>query len=366
MLPSESRRDRRKARARRRPDVAVLERLEGRELLAYTPLGFSLPDLSVSGFAAPAAAWGGPLQVTIDVRNTGASTMVDPLPSIFPNPPSTADAAPTTVAVFATPRRNSLLGGIQIGTISIPLSPQNTLKQYTQTLTLPNQPRNFPGDGGKIFVSFAINQDHKVKEVDFTNDISKPVPVLIEAPFPQLEAVDLSLPSTMQPGDTIAPGIRIANLGTADTASQGPVTVALVASVDRRFGPGSSIVALYQVANIPAISTAPNENQAFDNENINPSPNIVTINGAPVTLPVSPRRYFVGVVVDPFNQIKQISRIGGAHGGQRRFALVRDVGPPVPGLSGAGVLIPGGGVNNPPFPFPLGTTTIGYGNKSGA
>src|SRR5438128_5609378 len=62
VFPWESRRTRRSGRDRRRPDLAALESLEGRELLAFSPLGFSLPELSIRGFAAPAASWGG--QVT--------------------------------------------------------------------------------------------------------------------------------------------------------------------------------------------------------------------------------------------------------------------------------------------------------------
>ena len=49
----------------------------------------------------------------------------------------------------------------------------------------------------------------------------------------------------MQPGDTIAPTFQITNVGTASTASQGPVQVALVASVTPDFNLGSSIVAIY-------------------------------------------------------------------------------------------------------------------------
>ena len=47
-------------RSRRTPAGSpTLEQLETRELLAYTPLGFSLPDLTVSGYASTVAAWGG-------------------------------------------------------------------------------------------------------------------------------------------------------------------------------------------------------------------------------------------------------------------------------------------------------------------
>ena len=46
--------------ARRRTDLAPLEPLEGRQLLSYSSLGYSLPNLHVRGQAGPVATWGGP------------------------------------------------------------------------------------------------------------------------------------------------------------------------------------------------------------------------------------------------------------------------------------------------------------------
>lgn len=362
MLPWESRRERRKGRARRRPDLAALERLEGRELLAYTPLGYSLPDLVVQGFTGPAASWGGPLTVTVDVKNLGASTLIEPL-ALLPGSTSTADAPATTVVVYASPRRNSFRGEVPIGVIDVPSLRQNDIRQISQTLTLPERPPGFPGDGGKIFVHFQINptQTRGVVETDYTNNISKTSPVQIQAPFPQLEAVGLDVPPFMQPGDTIQPNIHVANLGPADTLPQGPVTVALVASVDRKFGPGSSVVALYQVDNISAISTAPSQNRVFGEATLDVPNNVVTISGAPVTLPVRPRNYFLGVVVDPSNTIKELGKIGNVNARTHTFTLIQHVGPPLRALPPAGVLTAGGGANNQPFPFPV-TSSIIIGN----
>ena len=45
-------------RARRRTELAPLEQLEGRQLMAYTSLGYSLPDLHVTGQAGPVASLG--------------------------------------------------------------------------------------------------------------------------------------------------------------------------------------------------------------------------------------------------------------------------------------------------------------------
>ena len=79
MFSRESRRTRRNGNDRRRPCLAIVETLERRELLAYSGLGFSLPDLTVTGFASPVASYGGPVTVTVNVRNIGASSTLEPL-----------------------------------------------------------------------------------------------------------------------------------------------------------------------------------------------------------------------------------------------------------------------------------------------
>ena len=78
MFPWESRRTRRRGgRDRRRPDLAAVESLEGRQLMAYSPLGASLPQLTISGYASPAAAWGGPLTVTVNIANIGPAPILE-------------------------------------------------------------------------------------------------------------------------------------------------------------------------------------------------------------------------------------------------------------------------------------------------
>lgn len=367
MLPRESRRMRRKGRAGRRPDLTSLECLEGRELMAYTPLGFSLPDLSVSGFAAPTASWGGPMAVTVDVSNTGASTIVEPLAQ-QPGSTSTADSPATTVAVFASRYPNSLRGQIYVGSIAVPALEQNSIQQITSTLTLPSQPAGFPRQGGSIYLHYVVNPNHAFAEMSYANNGSGHTPVVISPRLPQLQAVALDVPPTMQPGDTISPTIQVANLGSADTDLQGPVTVYLVASTTKKFGPGSSIVASYTVSNIPSIAGVPSQTVSNGSANINTPSNIVTISGSPVTLPNSPATYYLGVVIDPDNKIQQIGsggRIGRFKTGSKQFSLIQSVGPPIAGLPPAGVVTPGGSANNNPFPFPAAATIVGYGNLSG-
>ena len=65
MLPRESRNPRGQRRARRQTDVSALESLEKRTLLSFSTLGYSLPDLTITGEAGPRAAWGGTIDVSV-------------------------------------------------------------------------------------------------------------------------------------------------------------------------------------------------------------------------------------------------------------------------------------------------------------
>ena len=135
MLPWETLRTRDDRRARRRTELAALEQLEGRQLLSYSSLGYSLPDLQVKGLAGPVATWGGSYSVTVLLQNTGASTIIEPL-SLTPASevtlgpdglnvppsyvPSSADAAASQVGIYLAPRPHSLAGAIEIGTATAP------------------------------------------------------------------------------------------------------------------------------------------------------------------------------------------------------------------------------------------------------
>jgi hypothetical protein len=328
--------------------VEQLERLEERALLAFSNLGFSLPDLVISGVAGPVAAWGGPLNITATVKNIGASTITNPIAQA-PGSTTTADAPVSTVTVLLTPQRRSLAGAVTLGTFQAPAVPQNSLEQVTEAFTLPAQPRGFQGAGGRFFIRLVVNSDNQVIEANTSNDVSKPIPVLV-APqaLPALRATALFLPPVMQPGDTIAPVIQVGNFGTAPS---GTVQVALVASTTKSFTVGSSIVALYTITNIPSAAETPTGGSFVTYPlNVTVSGNIATINGTPVTLPTSPATYFVGVVVDPFGKVKQISVP------KNPFALSRNVGPPIADLPPAGVVST---ANTNPFPEPPTGNLIG-------
>jgi hypothetical protein len=336
-----------------------LETLERRELMAFTPLGSSLPDLTISAFTSPVASWGQPMTATLDVHNIGASTLIEPL-ALQPGATSTADAPPSEAGVFITNRPFFNINfARQIGSVDLPEVPQNSEVQIATTFNLPDQPPGFPGDGGRIFIWFVANVTKSIPEMDLNNNLSNSSRVRIQAPFPELIAVGLDTPPVMQPGDTIQPNIAIANVGPADTAPQGPVTVALVASLTPRFGPGSSIIAEYQIPNIPGISQTSSRTEINSGDNLFPQSNIVGINGVPVTLPTTPSRYFIGVVIDPNHQIKQIQGIGRFHTRSNSFALSRPVGPPIRFLPPAHAGTSGVVVPNAPFPFPATNIPVG-------
>jgi hypothetical protein len=354
-------------------DATALERLEERELLSYSTLGYSLPDLQVSGLAGPVAAWGGTFQVTVILENTGASTINEPLslvpvtqvgvgPDGLPVPPyvvpSSADAAASKIAVLISPQFHSLIHAVQIATIDAPALTQNNLERFDVPLVLPQRPAGFPGAGGKVYIRLVANFDHAILESNFANNVSSPLPVRIASQsLPSLTASAFDVPPVMQPGDTIQPVIQIANLGTAGTSEQGvgPVQVALVASVTHDFGQGSSIVALYTVSDIPSQSSTPlrphiRSIKSVAVNNVTPNRNVATITGTPVTLPTSPSKYALGVVIDPFNKLNQIPQPGNC------FQLAHVVGPPIHNLPPAGV------VSSPltqPFPNPPDGIPIG-------
>src|SRR5271166_1292112 len=387
VLPWETLRARDDRRARRRTELAALEQLEGRQLLSYSSLGYSLPELQISGLAGPVASWGSAYQVTVVLQNTGASTIIEPLslvpasevaagPNGLPVPPyyvpSSADAAASQVGIYLAPRPHSLVGAIEIGTATAPALSQNNIERFDVPLTLHARPAGFRSTG-VYYIRLVANETQSVLESSFSNNVSAPIPVrFITQALPQLQATALDLPDELQPGDTVVPTFQITNLGTANTDTQAPVQVALVASVTPSFTLGSSIVALYTLpAGIPGQSSAPVKNSArhharlygstIYNNNVTPAQNVETFTGAAVTLPTSPSTYYLGLVIDPNNTLKQLSLPA------NRLELIRTVGPATSGLPPAGVVsttplsqpfpnppdgVPIGNVNPATYPFP--------------
>ncbi|MGA7499800.1 MAG: hypothetical protein WBX00_23975, partial [Isosphaeraceae bacterium] len=234
------------------------------------------------------------------------------------------------------------------------------------SLTLPQQPAGFRA-AGVYYIRLVANQTQSVLESNFSNNVSAPIPVrFISQALPQLQATALDLPDALRPGDTVVPTFQITNLGTANTDTQGPVQVALVASVTPDFNLGSSIVGLYTLpAGIPGQSSAAVKNSArhharlygskIYNNNVAPAQNVETFTGAAVTLPTSPSTYFLGLVIDPYNTLTQLSLPA------NRLELIRTVGPATSGLP------PAGFVSTPlsqPFPNPPDGVPIGNVNPA--
>ncbi len=355
MLPWDSRHSRREQRSLRRLNLTALERLEARALLAFSNLGFSLPDLIVSGQAGPRAAWGGTLSISGFLQNIGASTITEPTQQV-PGSPSTADAQDTTIAVYLAPHRHSLKGSILLTTIEAPPISQNSVDQFaTAPITLPSRPKGFAGTGGTFFVRLMANSSGTAFEANPENNISSAIPVkVVGKALPALRAIVLGVPPVMQPGDTISPTIEIENFGTAGTISQGPVQVALVASVTPSFTIGSTIILPIQTisTNIPALSETPTSGNpaTFGEQNLLPPGNVVEFTMAPVTLPTVPSTYYLGVVIDPYGTLNQLSLPRNA------LELIHRVGPPITHLPPAGTV---SAANTEPFPIPASGELIG-------
>jgi hypothetical protein len=335
-----------------------VELLEGRQLLSYSSLGYSLADLRVFGQAGPVAAWGGTFRVTATLQNIGASTIIEPLslvplsqiqigPDGEPVPayaiPSQASAIPSEIGIFVTPRAHSLAGAVKIGSIEAPALAQNDFEQVVAPIILPQRPAGFPATG-IVYIRLLANETNTVLESKLANNLSPPIPVrIISQSLPLLRTTALDVPSVMQPGDTITPTFQITNFGTAGTNSQGPVQVALVASTTPDFNLGSSIVAFYTLPEgIPGQSSTPTKINARHHgrlfgpngsvNNVTPARNVETFTGPPVTLPTSPNTYFLGIVIDPNNTLTQLSLPA------NRLEQINVVGPPIPGLPPAGVV----------------------------
>jgi hypothetical protein len=306
--------------------LAGLESLEARRLLAYTPVG-PLPDLTPRGLAAPIAAYEGELTVTVEVSNIGSSMgQIEPM-ALAPDQESQADAPPTILGVYLSrnPHRR-LRGAVKIGEIEVPEIPQNANVTLTETFTLPARPPGFPDSGGKVWVFFRTDDDRTLRDFDQTNDLSRaPQPVTIFAGLPDLAAIDIEVPTVMQPGDVIAPVIKIANYGTANSDLQAPVTVFLVASADPFFGPGD-IYWEYQIESMPPLSNVPMSRTVLGNVNIDDPANVVNVSqtvGGDTTVTLPPGGpYFLGVIVDPYNEIRELREIVQPDDGRLRLLSI--------------------------------------------
>lgn len=349
MLPLDARRTRRNGRTGPRPGLAALERLEDRQLLSFSPLGFSLPDIAITGYAAPVAAWGGPFAVVADVSNHGASSLDEPL-NLQPGSPSTADTGPFTVDVFFQKSMRPNTSRVLIGTIQVADIPQNSSVRFKSTFTLPAQPPGFRANGN-VFVSFVADPTNQVLENDKTNNaFLVKQPVHLVPPLPDLEIVGLDVPPVMQPGDTIRPNIEVANFGAVDSSTQGPFTVTLLAISKH----GASTLANYTVEFLPPLSVVPQQNAVLGDASLDPPVNVETLDSPPgpaVTLPLSPKNYIITAVADPLHRIQQIRTVARVLG---TFTppVFANVGPRIRHLPPDNIVFQPSSPGTNPFPFP--------------
>ena len=347
--------------SRRRPQWSLspaafgLEALESRQLLTYSPLG-SPPDLVVTGETGAIAAYGGPISVALDVSNIGASSLIEPLAHCSWSHEHGRRAAQQCRRLSLAWVRGHIgsRGVVKLGDISIPSVPQNSMIEVSGTLTMPSTPPpKYPGDGGIVYIFFRADDLRQVADGDRHNNISRPVPVQVAAALPDLAAIAIDVPQRMQPGDVIAPTIKIANYGTVNTNLQAPITVLLVASTDQNFGPTDIIVGKYVIESLPGLSQAPSARTVLGDVNLDDPPNVATIDTTTdgdrtVTLPSSGTGYFLGLIVDPLNEIRELHEIG--VGPDSSLKLVSSV-TPLNGLPPAGTLSDPAPVSNV-FPYP--------------
>ena len=176
MLPWETLRARDNRRTRRRTDLAALEQLEGRQLMAYSSLGYSLPDLQVSAQAGSVASWGSTYGITVILKNTGASTMDEPL-SLVPATqvtigPNGVDLCPRTTCRVRPMQRSARSASSWLRGLTRSPAPsrsaqprhrtisQNDIERFNVSLTLPQKPAGFNASG-VYYIRLVANQTNR-------------------------------------------------------------------------------------------------------------------------------------------------------------------------------------------------------------
>ena len=154
-------------RGRRRRSEAqssrlALESLETRQLMAYSAFGYSLPQLSVTGYTAPAASLGSYLAVDIKVENRGASSFVEPA-SLEPGALSSADVINTSVQIYGSATPNGRSGRILLGSVDIPFVRQNSNYETVVPVILPASNAAL-AQLNQFYVTLVVNSNHSVIE----------------------------------------------------------------------------------------------------------------------------------------------------------------------------------------------------------
>lgn len=289
-----------------RPEGLGPERLETREVLAYSALGFSLPDLSVANNSSPVASWGQPFAVQILAFNRGASSLPE-LPQ-WPLAPSMADAATEVDVYLARGRHRVLLDTIDMGTIR-----QNSNENGVVNIAMPDTPpAGFPAAGGQVRMVFVPRVTNQIRlPMASPNGGSWSMPINLQPSLPQLQFVRSNSPNVIVPGQVFTPEVVIANVGAANINTQGPLTVALVASADQYFSPDDVILDEIVFDSLSGLNQRPIRGgarglQASRRSNLPLAANEDSAFGAKLTFPLD-GPYYIGYVIDPYRTITQIS-----------------------------------------------------------
>ena len=191
MLPWETLRRRDIRRARRRTDRIALEQLEGRQLLSYSSLGYSLARPAnqrlsrIGGLVGKHRSVSALLQNMAQARSSSPTLRPPPARSRSArtgNPvpgfavPSSASAPESVISVILAHRPRSLAGAIQIGSITAPALEQNNIEQVVASITLPQRPAGFPASG-VFYIRLQANATNTVLQSNHANNLSAPIPV---------------------------------------------------------------------------------------------------------------------------------------------------------------------------------------------
>ncbi len=301
----------------RRPGLAPqIDALEGRQLLTLTapgfvstPLGVTAPDLAVTrAFTSPATTDLGQLAVAAEVANLATSETREPL-NLGIQVPTSADAPASTLGVFANVR---LPGGrslppLRVGSLPIPEITQNQFVRVEGIVGLGRLPLQFLRSGVLDFTVVADVDDvvAELNEANNTMAVINERPTVLGPALADLMTINFSTPEALVPGQSFFGSVTIANNGTVDAVL--PFEVVVVASEDEVFDPGiDQIVQTFDVqVPLPSLSrfATPRLNLLGLTGGI--TPNARTFSSV-FTLPDMPGDYFLGVVVDPMDQIAEI------------------------------------------------------------
>jgi hypothetical protein len=274
--------------------------------MAYSAMGFSLPDLVVGNKSSAVASWGQPFSVQISAFNRGASS----LPEMPQNPlaPSMADAV-TTVDVYLVRGRNRTL----IDTIDLGAVRQNSVENGVVDIQLPNTPpAGFPAAGGQIRMLFVPNVSNQIRlPMASPNGGSWSMPINVLPSLPQIQFLSDNSPGVIVPGQVFTPEIVLANTGGANVNTQGPLKVIMVASADPYFNPGDVVINEFTFDSLAGLNQRPIEGGAKNlprsrRGNLPLAANQASASGAKMTFPTD-GPYYIGYVIDPDRTITQRS-----------------------------------------------------------